>query len=80
MYSVRLVLLMQNGADKVGKWYADRGEGERGVTITEYAALLVLVGALVTALYAAGLLSKFSSAVSSAISAIFTPSSGSTTS
>lgn len=52
---------------------ADRAErlrdnNDEGVTLFEYAALMVLVGALIAALYALGIVGKFDSAVSSALS------------
>lgn len=52
---------------------ADRAErlrdnSDEGATIFEYAALLVLVGTLIAALYSMGIVGKFDSAVSSAVS------------
>jgi Flp pilus assembly pilin Flp len=72
-FYVRLETFVRERAEKARGNAADK---DRGVTIIEYAALLVLVAALVAALYAAGLITKFTSAVSSAIGTIFTPSSG----
>ncbi|MFA1545099.1 hypothetical protein [Actinomadura chokoriensis] len=54
--------------DRVDKIREDR---ERGASLIEYAALLVLVGAIVAALYAAGIIKKLDSAVSGALTKIF---------
>ncbi|HEY0540210.1 MAG TPA: hypothetical protein VGD53_17710 [Actinoallomurus sp.] len=72
-FYVRLETFVRERAEKARGSAEDK---DRGVTIIEYAALLVLVAGLVAGLYTVGIISKFTSAVSSALSGIFTPSSG----
>ncbi|MFC0037858.1 hypothetical protein [Actinomadura rayongensis] len=48
-----------------------RRNGDRGASLIEYAALLVLVAAIVGALYKAGIIKRLSDAVSKALDDIF---------
>ncbi|MES9543180.1 MULTISPECIES: hypothetical protein [unclassified Actinomadura] len=48
-----------------------RNDSDKGASLIEYAALLVLVGAIVAALYAAGIVGKLDTAVTNALTKIF---------
>jgi Flp pilus assembly pilin Flp len=66
---VTLTNFAQDSVERVAKRRDDKG-----ASLIEYAALLILVAAIVTALYAAGIISQLTTAVSNALSQIFSGS------
>jgi Flp pilus assembly pilin Flp len=63
---VTATTFFQEKVDRLGELHKDKG-----ASLIEYAALLVLVAAIVTALFAAGIISKLTTAVTAALTKIF---------
>jgi Flp pilus assembly pilin Flp len=63
---VTLSTFVQNRVERLSQLREDKG-----ASLIEYAALLILVAAIVTALYAAGIINQLTTAVTNALSQIF---------